>query len=179
MKDEKTKIQDMIYEIRGQKVMLDKELADLYEVEIKVMNQAVKRNNKRFPSDFMFQLTDEEWKKLRSQIVTFKKDTRKYKPYAFTEQGVSMLSSVINSERAIEVNINIMRAFVKLRHYMLTKSDTNEQIAELRKLLMVYIENTDYKLSKHDKIIEQIIIALNNLIDKPPKTKRIGFTAKD
>ena len=125
----------------------------------------------------MFQLTDEEWKNQRSQIVTFKKDTRKYKPYVFTEQGVSMLSSVINSKRAIEVNINIMRAFVKLRHYMLTKNDTNEQIVELRKMLMVYIENTDYKLSKHDKTIEQIIIALNNLIEQPPKTKKIGFNA--
>jgi len=123
----------------------------------------------------MFQLTDIEWKNLRSQIVTFSNDVRKYKPYVFTEQGVSMLSSVINSERAIEVNINIMRAFVKLRHYMLTKSETNEQIAELRKLLMVYIENTDYRLSKQDKAIEQIIIALNNLIQKPPKTKTIGF----
>jgi len=170
-------LQKLIYEIHGQKVMFDGDLADLYGVELKVMNQAVKRNIKRFPSDFMFQLTDEEWKNQRSQIVTFKKDTRKYKPYVFTEQGVSMLSSVINSERAIEVNINIMRAFVKLRHYMLTKSDTNEQIAELRKLLMVYIENTDYKLSKHDKTIEQIIIALNNLIEQPPKTKRIGFNA--
>jgi len=88
-----------------------------------------------------------------------------------------MLSSVINSERAIEVNINIMRAFVKLRYYMLTKSDTNEQIAELRKMLMIYIENTDYKLSKHDKTIEQIIIALNNLIEQPSKTKKIGFNA--
>jgi len=165
----------MIYEIRGQKVMLDSDLSDLYGVELKVMNQAVKRNIRRFPSDFMFQLTDEEWKNLRSQIVTFIKDTRKYKPYAFTEQGVAMLSSVINSERAIEVNINIMRAFVKLRHYVLTKSDTNEQIAELRKLLMVYIENTDGKISKQDKAIEQIIIALNSLIEKPPTTKRIGF----
>jgi len=170
-------LQKLIYEIRGQKVMLDRDLADLYGVELKVMNQAVKRNIRRFPSDFMFQLTDEEWKNQRSQIVTFNKDTRKYKPYAFTEQGVSMLSSVINSERAIEVNINIMRAFVKLRYYMLTKSDTNEQIAELRKLLMVYIENTDLKLSKHDKTIEQIIIALNNLIEQPPKTKKIGFNA--
>jgi len=168
-------LQKLIYEIRGQKVMLDRDLADLYGVELKVMNQSVKRNIKRFPHDFMFQLTDIEWKNQRSQIVTFNKDTRKYKPYAFTEQGVSMLSSVINSERAIEVNINIMRAFVKLRHYILTKNDTNEQISELRKLLMVYIENTDYKLSKHDKTIEQIILALNNLIQKPPKTKTIGF----
>jgi phage regulator Rha-like protein len=122
----------------------------------------------------MFQLTDEEWKNQRSQNVIFNKDTRKYKPYAFTEQGVSMLSSVLNSERAIEVNINIMRAFVKLRHYVLSQNK-DEQMAELRKLLMVHIENTDYKLSKHDKTIEQIIIALNNLIAQPPKTKRIGF----
>jgi len=170
-------LQKLIYEIRGQKVMFDGDLADLYGVELRSLNQAVKRNIGRFPSDFMFQLTDEEWKNQRSQNVIFNKDTRKYKPYVFTEQGVSMLSSVINSERAIEVNINIMRAFVKLRHYMLTKSDTNEQIAELRKLLMVYIENTDYKLSKHDKTIEQIIIALNNLIEQPPKTKKIGFNA--
>jgi len=172
-----TKFQRMIYEIRGQKVMLDRDLADLYGVELKVMNQAVKRNIERFPSDFMFQLTGVEWKNLRSQFVTFKEDTRKYKPYAFTEQGVSMLSSVINSKRAIEVNINIMRAFVKLRHYVLTKSDTNAQITQLRKMLMVYIENTDYKLLKHDKKIEQIIIALNNLIAQPPKTKPIGFNA--
>ena len=174
-------LQKLIYEIRDQKVMLDSDLAALYGVEIKVMNQAVKRNIGRFPSDFMFQLTGEEWNSLRSQIVTSKNSRggRRYIPYAFTEQGVSMLSSVINSERAIEVNINIMRAFVKLRHYVLTKSDTNEQIAELRKLLMVYIENTDYKLSKHDKAIEQIIIALNNLIEKPPKTKKIGFKTGD
>jgi ORF6N domain. len=162
----------MIYEIRGQKVMLDRDLADLYGVELKVMNQAVKRNIGRFPSDFMFQLTDDEWKNLRSQFVTFNKDTRKYKPYAFTEQGVSMLSSVINSERAIEVNINIMRTFVQLRHYVLAKSDTNEQIAELRKLLMLYIE-------KNDKRVNDIIIALNNLIAHPPKTKKIGFNAGD
>jgi len=167
----------LIYEIRRQKVMLDRDLADLYGVELKAMNQTVKRNIKRFPSDFMFQLTDKEWKNQRSQIVIFKKDTRKYRPYVFTEQGVSMLSSVINSERAIEVNINIMRAFIKLRHYMLTKSNTDEQVAELRKLLMVYIENTNLKISKHDKTIEQIIAALNNLIAQPPKTKRIGFNA--
>jgi hypothetical protein len=175
MKIELEKIKNMIYEISGQKVMLDRDLADLYGVELRSLNQAVKRNIGRFPSDFMFQLTDDEWKIQRSQFVIFNKDTRKYKPYAFTEQGVSMLSSVINSERAIEVNINIMRAFVKLRHYVLSQSK-DEQIAELRKLLMVYIENTDYKLSKHDKAIEQIIIALNNLIEKPPKTKTIGFT---
>jgi len=96
-------------------------------------------------------------------------------PYAFTEQGVAMLASVLNSPKAIGVNISIMRAFVKLRHYVLSKSDKNAQIAELRKLLMLHIENTDYKLLEQDKTIKQIIIALNNLIEKPPKTKQIGF----
>jgi hypothetical protein len=136
-----TQLQKLIYEIRGQKVMLDSDLAKLYGVESKVMNQAVKRNIGRFPYDFMFQLTSDEWDSLRSQIVTSKSNRggRRYIPYVFTEQGVSMLSSVINSERAIEVNINIMRTFVQLRHYVLSKGDTNEQIAELRKLLMLFI----------------------------------------
>jgi hypothetical protein len=172
MKDETTQIKNMIYEIRGQKVMIDRDLAALYGVELRSLNQAVKRNIGRFPSDFMFQLTDEEWDSLRSQIVISNNNRggRRYAPYVFTEQGVSMLSSVINSERAIEVNINIMRTFVKLRHYVLSKSDTNEQIAELRKLLMLYIE-------KNDKRVNDIIIALNNLIEHPPKAKKIGFNA--
>jgi hypothetical protein len=161
-------------------------------VELKAMNQAVKRNIGRFPSDFMFQLTQDEWNVLRSQIVTLNEENslrsqiviskssrggRRYAPYVFTEQGVSMLSSVINSECAIEVNINIMRTFVKLRHYALSQNDTNEQIAELRKLLMLHIENNDYKFSEHDKAIEQIIFALNNLIEQPPTPKKIGFNA--
>jgi phage regulator Rha-like protein len=163
----------MIYEIREQKVMLDSDLAALYGVELKVMNQAVKRNIGRFPPDFMFQLSNEEWNNLRSQIVTSNNNRggRRYAPYVFTEQGVSMLSSVINSERAIEVNINIMRTFVQLRHYVISRADTNEQIAELRRLLMLYIE-------KNDKRVNEIIIALNNLIEQPPKTKKIGFNAE-
>jgi phage regulator Rha-like protein len=100
---------------------------------------------------------------------------RRYAPFAFTEQGVSMLSSVLNSERAIHVNINIMRTFVKLRQYTLSQSGTNDQISELRKLLMLHIENTDNKFSEHDKAIMQIIIALNNLIEQPSQTKTIGF----
>ena len=151
MANKLSQIQNMIYEIRGQKVMLDSDLADLYGVELKVMNQAVKRNIGRFPFDFMFQLTDIEWKNLRSQIVTFNKDTRKYKPYAFTEHGILMLSSVLNSDKAIKINIQVMRIFVKMRHYTLSQNATNEQI----------------------------IIALNNLIAQPPKTKRIGFNAED
>ena len=145
--------------------MLDSDLAALYGVETSNLNKAVKRNIERFPGDFMFQLTKTEWENLRFQFGTssVQYGGRRFMPYVFTEQGVAMLASVLNSPKAVIVNINIMRAFVKLRHYVLTKSGTNEQIAELRKLLMIYIENTDYKLSKHDKAIEQIIIALNNL----------------
>jgi hypothetical protein len=119
----------------------------------------------------MARMTD-EWDSLRSQIVTSNDNRggRRYAPYVFTEQGVSMLSSVINSERAIEVNINIMRTFVKLRHYVISQSTANDQIAELRKLLMLYIE-------KNDKRVNDIIIVLNNLIEQPAKTKKIGFNA--
>jgi phage regulator Rha-like protein len=168
MANKLTQIQKMIYEIRGQKVMIDSDLAVLYGVEVKVFNQAVKRNTKRFPPEFMFQLTDEEWKNLRSQIVTFSKDTRKYKPYAFTEHGILMLSSVLNTDKAIKINIEIMKIFVQMRQYVLSQSSTNEQITELRKLLMLYIE-------KNDKRLDDIIIVLNNLIEQPPKTKTIGF----
>ena len=175
-------IKKMIYDIRGQRVMLDSDLAELYGAELKAMNQAVKRNINRFPNDFMFQLTDDEWKYQRSQIVTFKNDTRKYKPYAFTEHGILMLSSILNSERAIEINIQIMRVFVKMRHYVVSQSGTansitkiNDQIAELRKLLMLHVENSDNRFSKNEKTIKQILYALNNLIEQPPKTKTIGF----
>jgi len=172
-----TQIQNMIYEIRGQKVMLDSDLANLYEVETFNLNKAVKRNIDRFPSDFMFQITKDEWENLTFQngISSSQHGGRRFMPYAFTEQGVAMLASILNSPKAVSVNINIMRAFVELRHYVFTKNGTNEQVMELRKLLMVYMENTDYKLSKHDKAIEQIIRALNNLIERPPKTKKIGF----
>ena len=159
----------MIHEIRGYKVILDSDLANLYGVELRTLNQAVKRNIERFPADFMFQLTQDEWGFLRSQFVISKNSQggRRYAPFVFTEQGVSMLSSVLNSERAIEVNINIMRTFVKIRRYVLSQSK-DEQIAELRKLLMLYIE-------KNDKRVNEIIIALNNLVEQPAKTKTIGF----
>jgi len=183
MTDKLLQIQNMIYEIRGQKVMFDSNLAELYGVELRSLNQAVKRNMGRFPSDFMFQLTQDEWNFLRSQIVISKNNRgrggRRYIPYVFTEQGISMLSTVLNSECAIEVNINIMRTFVKLRHYALSQNESSEQIAELRKLLMLHIENNDYKFSEYDETIKQIIIALNNLIEQPVKNKTIGFQAKD
>ena len=162
------KIQNMIHEIRGQKVMLDRDLAKLYGVEVKRLNESVKRNIRRFPPEFMFQLTDKEWENLRSQFATFNTDTRKYKPYVFTEHGILMLSSVLNSDRAIDINIQIMKIFVRMRHYALSQSAANEQISYLRKLLMLYIE-------KNDKRVNDIIIILNNLIEQPKKTKTIGF----
>jgi len=168
-------IQKIIYEIRGHKVMLDSDLAKLYEVSTHRLNEAAKRNIKRFPLEFMFQLTDEEWKYQRSQFAIFSKDTRKYKPFAFTEHGILMLSSVLNSEKAIEVNIKIMKIFVNLRQYVISQNDTNEQIIELRKLLMLHIENSDYKFAEHDKAIRHILQALNNLIEKPKETRTIGF----
>jgi len=163
-------IQNMIYEIRRQKVMLDSDLASLYGVDLRSLNQAVKRNIKRFPSDFMFKLTQDEWDSLRSQNVISKdgRGGRRYIPFVFTEQGVSMLSSVLNSEHAIDVNISIMRTFVEMRNYVAYQCGTNDQIADLRKLLMLYIDN-------NDKRVNEIIIALNNLIEKPKETKKIGF----
>ena len=163
-------IQKMIYEIRGQKVMLDSDLAALYNVETSNLNKAVKRNIGRFPDDFMFQLNKEEWENLIFQygISSLHHGGRRSMPYVFTEQGVAMLAAVLNSQKAIDVNISIMRAFVNLRHYVFSQSGTNEQIDELRKLLMLYIE-------KNDKRVNEIIIALNNLIEQPKKTKPIGF----
>ena len=111
-------IQSKIYEIRGQQVMIDKDLAGLYQVEVKRLNESVKRNLKRFPEDFMFQLTTEEWQNLKSQFATSSWGGTRKLPYAFTELGVSMLSSILNSELAIEVNINIMRAFVAVRRFI-------------------------------------------------------------
>ncbi|MCL2805787.1 MAG: ORF6N domain-containing protein [Treponema sp.] len=160
--------QDLIYEVRGQNVMLDSDLARLYEVQLKRLNESVKRNFKRFPAEFMFQLSDNEWKNLRSQIATFRKDVRKYKPFVFTEHGILMLSSVLNSDKAIEINIEIMKIFVRMRQYAFSQSGTIEQIGELRKLLMLYIE-------ANDKRVNDIILALNNLIEKPKETKTIGF----
>ena len=161
-------IQNLIYEIRGCKVMLDSDLAKLYGVETKVLNQSVKRNIKRFPAHFMFKLTKEEWYDLKVTNCDFKNDIRKYPPYVFTEQGIAMLSSVLKSERAIQINIQIMDTFVKIRQYALQTSQKNLEIEELRKLLLLYIEKNDSK-------INEIIRVLNNLIEKPKETKHIGF----
>lgn len=140
-------IQSKIYEIRGQQVMIDKDLAGLYQVEVKRLNESVKRNLKRFPEDFMFQLTAEEWQNLKSQFATSSWGGTRKLPYAFTELGVSMLSSILNSELAIEVNINIMRAFVAVRRFI--ANPPVDRVSELQnelKELKSYIEEvfTDY-----------------------------------
>jgi hypothetical protein len=128
-------IADMIYVIRGHKVMFDSDLAALYGVETKVLIQSFKRNVERFPEDFMFQLDAQEFECLRSQFVTSKKGRggRRYLPYVFTEQGVAMLSSVLNSKRAIQVNIAIMRTFTKLREMMATHKELRQKIEEMEK----------------------------------------------
>ncbi|MGD8434239.1 MAG: ORF6N domain-containing protein [Syntrophobacterales bacterium] len=153
--------------LRGEKVLLDRDLAELYGVETRVLKQAVRRNIKRFPEDFMFELTKEELEDWRSQFVTSKSDKMglRYRPMAFTEQGVAMLSSVLNSDRAIEVNIAIMRAFVQLRKIIAS----NEELA--RKL-----EELERKIEKHDEDIGLIFEAMRELMtppDTPPK--KIGF----
>lgn len=163
-----------IYLIRGQKVMLDRDLAALYGVETKVFNQAVKRNIERFPADFMFQLHADEFGDLRSQIVTSSWGGSRYMPFVFTEQGVAMLSGIINSPKAIEMNIAIMRAFVEMRRMALT----NKLIAE--KLLKI-----EDKLGSHDVQLKEIYTAIENLLDEKMEQKswqdreRIGFKNRE
>jgi phage regulator Rha-like protein len=163
-------IMQSIYSLRGEKVMLDSDLAALYGVTTKVLNQAVKRNATRFPADFMIQLSADEIGLLRSQIVTLKRGQhRKYRPYAFTEQGVAMLSSVLNSERAVKVNIAIMRAFVKLRETLETNRELARKFSELEK-----------HVGKHDAEIAAIIDAIRQLMAPPPKPRReIGFHVRE
>ncbi len=188
-------IQKKIYEIRGQKVMLDFDLAELYEVATKVLNQATKRHIKRFPADFMFQITAKEWEMNRSQIVTgsenmvnkglqvmpaskknnssdsminsLKHRNSKYLPFAFTEQGVAMLSGVLNSDKAIDVNISIMRAFVMIKQFALTYNELAEKIAKLER--------------KNNKQFKDVYEALNLLLTENEEQvdwksrERIGY----
>ena len=160
-------IQNLIYVIRGQRVMLDSDLARLYEVETKVLNQAVKRNITRFPDNFMFQLSKDEWQSLRSQIVTFSHDIRKYTPFAFTEQGVAMLSSVLRSEKAIQVNIQIMNTFVKMRQWAIESKDIARRLTELEHYFMEHCKD-----NKAD--IQELKQAIDMLVDRT-KPAKIGF----
>jgi ORF6N domain-containing protein len=159
------RIEKTIYVIRGERVMLDRDLAELYEVETKALNQAVRRNPDRFPADFMFQLSEKEVGELnRSQFVTGSEKHRdpRFRPYAFTEQGVAMLSSVLRSKRAITVNIEIMRAFVKLRQMLASNSELSHRLDELE--------------SKYDKQFKVVFDAIRRLMATPVRNrKEIGF----
>lgn len=179
-------IQNRIYEIRGERVMLDMDLAALYEVPTKVLNQAVKRNIKRFPVDFMFRLTIAEWNGMRSQFVTASQENMilgsqivtayqnrrniNIMPYAFTEQGVAMLSGILNSDIAINMNIAIMRAFVATRRLSLQQMDLKEQLQEIKN-----------RLGEHDIQLNHIYDAMENLLDDKAAQKkwderdRIGY----
>jgi phage regulator Rha-like protein len=164
------KITSKIYLIRKEKVMLDSDLADLYGVETKVLVQAIKRNIDRFPKDFMFQLTADQYKILRSQFVTSNWGGRRYPPYVFTEQGVAMLSSVLKSKQAIKVNIAIMRAFVELRKFLYSNEKLAVKLNELEK-------ETKKRFEEHQRQISLIFEAIKQLIkdDSKPK-KQVGFT---
>ncbi len=163
-------IQNKIYEIRGNKVMLDFDLAELYEVQTRVLKQAVRRNIDRFPPDFLFELTTKEYNALRSQSVTLEKGRGKYSkylPFAFTEQGVAMLSSVLNSEKAIQVNIIIIRTFVLIRQFALNYKELHEKIMQLEK--------------KYNKNFKQVFAALELLFQQKQQRedlenrRRIGY----
>jgi hypothetical protein len=161
-----------IYLIREQKVMLDFDLAELYETETKYLKRAVKSNIKRFPSDFMFPLSIEEWEALRCSFSTSKqRGGTRYLPFAFTEQGVSMLSSVLKSDKAINMNISIMRAFVFIRQYALTHKDLTEKLKDLE--------------TKYNKQFKDVYEALNYLLQKDNQQqtqsarKRIGYRLSD
>lgn len=163
------RIQNFIFLIRGEKVMLDTHLAELYQVETKALNRAVKRNADRFPEDFMFQLTEDEVKSLRCQIGTSNigRGGSRYLSYVFTEQGVAMLSSVLRSGRAVQVNVAIMRAFVSLRRLLGTSETLARKFAELER-----------KLEGHDQAIKTLFDAIRELMLPPVKPKReIGFHA--
>jgi hypothetical protein len=196
MKKLTQRIESKIYEIRGHRVMLDFELSELYEVETRSLNQAVKRNKKRFPSDFMFQLTNDEWQflrsqivisndnnppkptttkgSLRSQIVTSNRGGTRYRPFAFTEHGVTMLASVLNSDKAIQMNIAIVKAFITLRSFVVHNHEILNQLIELRD-----------RIGEHDIQLSAIYDALENMLDKKQneqeekekwgKRQRIGF----
>jgi hypothetical protein len=157
-------IQNKIFEIRGQRVMMDFDLADMYQVETKVLKQSVNRNTSRFPPDFMFELTNKEWDSLRSQFVTSNRGGTRYMPYAFTEQGVAMLSSVLRSDKAIEINIQIIRAFILIRQSTLLYTDISQKLEN-------FIIDTNLQFN-------DIYLALQELAEKKAKPKReIGYLA--
>ncbi len=162
-------VMNNIYLIRGQKVMLDFDLSILYKVETKRLNEQVNRNKERFPEDFMFRLTKDEYENLRSQIATSRWGGTRYIPMAFTEQGVAMLSSVLNSPTAIAVNIQIIRVFTRMRALLMTHKD-----------ILLQLEKIEKKMGKHDEQIALVFSYLKKLLNPPqPDRTRIGFRRKD
>ncbi len=164
-------IMNRIYLVRGQKVMIDRDLAELYGVETRVLKQAVRRNTHRFPEDFMFEMNKKEFENWRSQNVT-SNDTDKmglrYAPFCFTEQGVTMLSCILNSTRAITINIQIIRIFTKLREMIITHKD-----------ILLKLEQLENKVTGHDENIQMIFQALKQLLSQPTEPRRrIGFRRK-
>jgi len=165
-----TVIEEKIYLIRGQKVMLDSDLAEIYQVETRVLNQAVKRNLLRFPEDFMFQLTDEETKSLRSQIVISNEGRggRRYLPYVFTEHGAVMLASVLKSQIAIEASIQVVRAFIQMRTILMLHQDLADRIEEL-----------EQTIDKHDEKFKVVSHLLTQILGDNKRVRRpIGFIDK-
>ena len=156
-------VQNLIYEVRGQKVMLDFDLARLYQVETKALNQAVKRNAERFPSDFMFRLTAEEVLNMRSQFVTASKRNTSAPPFAFTEQGVAMLASVLKSPIAVAASISIMRAFVQVRQYLLTTASMSAELKELRAKVDLLALQREEDLGAVNDLSEDVRQGIDNL----------------
>lgn len=171
-------IQNLIYEIRGYKVMLDSDLAALYEVPTHRLNEAVKRNIKRFPSNFMFQLTKDEYDTLISQIAISKntRGGRRFMPYVFTEQGVAMLSSVLNSERAIQINIQIMNTFVRLRQWAIENKEMAQRLTELEHYFIEHCEDNNQDREETRRHLAKIYEAIGLLMDRT-KPAKIGFKA--
>lgn len=149
-------IYNIIYIIRGQRVILDEDLAKLYGVKTKVLNQAILRNKERFPEKFMFKLTDSEFENLRSQIVTSKRGGRRYSPYAFTEHGAVMLATVLKSKRAIQISIEVVKAFVKLRKAITSQKDIIKQVSDLRSFILKQSNKSDLEFKKVWRAIEEL-----------------------
>lgn len=179
-------IHNKIYEIRGHKVMLDYEIAEMYEVETKRINEQVKRNIERFPEDFMFQLTENEWEMMRSQIMTTsdsnwsqiatsskKHRGKSYLPFAFTEHGVTMLASVLRSEKAVKVSIAVVRAFITLKQYIADRKNISKQINSIKDELSERIDEQDVQIIEIYQVLDKLIQDKEE--QKPVKREPIGF----
>ncbi len=162
-------VDKLIIEIRGQKVILDSDLAGLYEVETKRLNEQVKRNQERFPEDFMFQLSADEFRSLKSQFATSSWGGRRTAPFVFTEHGALMLASVLNSPRAVQMSVYVVRAFINLRSYMSQYKELAQKVSEIEK-----------RLAKHDETFVALVTAIKRMMNEPsPAKKEIGFKQPD